>query len=113
MRIKALIWVGPSLRDLRRLKSQVRQVIGYQLFLVQLGQRPTDWKPMAIVGRGVEEIRIHSELEHRVLYVARFEEAVYVLHVFEKKTQKTPTAEIDVAKKRLASVMESRSRGGK
>ena len=68
---------------------------------------------MPTVGQGVEEIRVHSELEHRVFYIARFEEAVYVLHVFEKKTQKTPKAEIDVAKKRLAIVVESRSRGGK
>lgn len=56
---------------------------------------------MRSVGPGVEEIRIHSEPEHRVFYVAKFEEAVYVLHAFEKKTPKTSAREIEVARKRL------------
>lgn len=55
---------------------------------------PHDWKPMGAVGPGVNEIRVHTGREHRVFYVAKFADAVYVLHAFEKKGQRTrlPTA---------------------
>jgi phage-related protein len=69
---------------------------------------PDDWKPMTSVGAGVFEIRIHTGQEHRVFYVAKFEEAVYVLHVFEKRTRQTRLADLDVAKRRLAAVIERR-----
>jgi len=62
---------------------------------------PTDWKPMPSVGPGVNEVRVHTGLEHRVLYVAKFEEAVYVLHAFEKKVQKTRDADLTLARERL------------
>jgi phage-related protein len=75
---------------------------------VQQGLRPTDWKPIPEVGAGVEEIRIHTTQEHRVLYVARFEEAVYVLHGFEKKTQKTPKREIETASSRWRELLAAR-----
>ena len=57
------------------------------------------------------EIRIHSGTEHRVFYVARFAEAVYVLHAFEKKTQKTPRRNIEIARSRLTELVRSRQRG--
>lgn len=62
---------------------------------------PTDWKPMSSVGRGVVEIRLRGQLEHRVLYIARFSEAIYVLHAFEKKSQKTRETDLDIARRRL------------
>jgi phage-related protein len=65
---------------------------------------PTDWKPMPTVGPGVAEIRIRGRLEHRVIYVARFEEAVYVLHAFGKKTQRTRHSDLDLARARLREV---------
>ena len=71
---------------------------------------------MPDVGAGVFEIRIHTETEHRVFYVTRFEEAVYVLHAFEKKTQKTPRRDLELASARLAVLMQQRSeerKGGK
>lgn len=73
---------------------------------------PSDWKPMADVGGGVVEIRIHSRLEHRILYIAKFEEAVYVLHAFEKKSRRTAKADLDLARARLKEV-EAFRRGGK
>jgi phage-related protein len=76
----------------------VKQEIGYNLDKVQRGQEPSDWKPMSSVGRGVKEIRIHEENEYRVLYVAKFEESIYVLHTFVKKTQQTLKRDIDLAK---------------
>ncbi len=69
---------------------------------------PDDWKPMTSVGRGVFEIRIRTGREHRVFCVAKFDEAVYVLHAFEKRTRQTRLADIDVAKRRLAAVTERR-----
>jgi len=69
---------------------------------------PDDWKLMASVGRGVYEIRIRTGEEHRVFYVARHDDAVYVLHAFEKRTQQTRQADIDLAKRRLADIPRRR-----
>ncbi len=69
---------------------------------------PSDWKPMRTVGPGVMEIRVHTTLEHRVFYVAKFEEAVYVLHAFEKRTRRTAPADIEMASKRFAAVLQTR-----
>ncbi len=64
---------------------------------------------MATVGPGVMEIRVHTRVEHRVFYVAKFDEAVYVLHAFEKRTRQTPTPEIELARKRLADLIRRRT----
>jgi len=69
---------------------------------------PTDWKPVPIVGSGVTEIRIRGRLEHRILYVAKFKEAVYVLHAFAKKTQRIRQADLDLARDRLRAVQALR-----
>lgn len=72
---------------------------------------PTDWKPMPTVGTGVAEIRIRGRLEHRIIYIAKFEEAVYVLHAFRKKSQGTSAADLDLARARLKEVeAQQRSR---
>ena len=81
---------------------------GYQLYRVQCGQMPTDWRAMRSVGQGVYEIRIRAGRNYRVFYIAAFEEAVYVLHAFEKKTQKTRVADIELGKQRLAAVQRAR-----
>jgi len=67
-----------------------------------------DWKPVSTVGPGVREIRVHSGLEHRVLYVAKFAGAVYVLHAFEKRTRKTPSHDLEVARQRLRALVAQR-----
>ncbi len=69
---------------------------------------PSDWKPMRSVGPGAIEIRVHTTLEHRVFCVAKFEEAVYVLHAFEKRTRQTAHADIELASKRYAAVLQAR-----
>lgn len=106
---KPLSWLGSSLEDLRAFPDDARRAAGYQLGRVQQGLQPTDWKPMRTVGPGVIEIRIHTRVEHRVFYVAKFEEAVYVIHAFEKQTRQTPQAEIALAKKRLADLIRRRA----
>jgi phage-related protein len=69
---------------------------------------PSDWRPMSAVGGGVIEIRIHGRLEHRVLYIGKFQEAIYVLHAFEKKSHRTRKADLDLARSRLKEVEASR-----
>jgi phage-related protein len=80
------------------------------LFRVQNGLAPSDWKPMASVGPGVNEVRIRGGRDFRVFYVAVLADAVYVLHAFEKKTQKTRAADIELGRKRLAAVQRARGR---
>ena len=67
-------------------------------------------KPMGSIGSGVEEIRIRTRLEHRVIYVARFAEGVYVLHAFEKRGAKTPEKDLAVARKRFREILARRKR---
>jgi phage-related protein len=107
---KPLLWVGASLEDLRAFPAAARPEAGYQLRRLQQGLLPDDWKPMTSVGPGVAEIRIHSGVEHRVFYVAKYEEAVYVLHAFEKRTRQTRQADLELATKRLADLIRSRRR---
>ena len=98
---RPLSWVGTSLADVQTFPEEARRATGYQLRRVQQGLMPTDWKPMSSVGTGVVEIRIRGQREHRVLYIARFSEAIYVLHAFEKKSQKTRKTDIEMARGRL------------
>ena len=95
---------------MRAFAKDAKKRAGYELYRVQQGLDPTDWKPMPSVGPGVREIRIHTDGEHRVVYVARFDEAIYVLHAFEKKTRKTRREDVDLARKRLGDVLRDRGR---
>jgi phage-related protein len=101
---KILLWIGASFEDLREFPSDARRAAGYELRRVQRGLMPTDWKPLSGVGPGVNEVRIHTDTEHRVLYVAKFEEAVYVLHAFEKKSRQTRDKDLALARERLKQV---------
>ena len=82
--------------------------MGYQLSLVQAGRSAGDWKPVPLVGTGVIEIRVRAEGDYRVFYVAKFEDAVYVLHVFAKKTRKTSSLDVELGKKRYRELSERR-----
>jgi phage-related protein len=97
--------VGDSLKRVRALSKPARQQVGYELELVQHGMEPSDWKPMSAVGPGVNEIRIHIEGEHRLFYVAKLRHAVYVLHVFRKKSRQTSKADIELARTRLREAL--------
>lgn len=102
--MKPLEFVGSSLDDLRAFPVEARRVAGFELGFVQRGLNPSDWKPMSEVGAGVREIRIRILGEWRVLYVAKLAEAVYVLHAFQKKTQKTRKEDIELARKRYRQI---------
>jgi phage-related protein len=105
---KPLAWLGSSLDDVRAFPADAKRAAGYQLGRVQQGLMPDDWKPMTTVGSGVYEIRAHTRLEHRIFYVAKYEDAVYVIHAFEKRTAQTREADIALARKRLADFLRLR-----
>lgn len=108
MFMKKITWLGNSHAIVKEYPGSVKQEIGYNLDKVQRGLDPYDWKPMSSVGHGVKEIRIHEANQYRVLYVAKFEESIYVLHAFVKKTQQTLKREIAQAKQRYAEMIEMR-----
>jgi phage-related protein len=83
--MKPLKFIGSSEDDLASFPREVKQVSGFQLFRVQAGLMPADWKPMLNVGTGAYEIRVHVLGEWRVIYVAKFANAIYVLHAFKKR----------------------------
>ncbi|MGV6815922.1 MAG: type II toxin-antitoxin system RelE/ParE family toxin [Thiotrichales bacterium] len=101
-----IYWVGSSYKDLTEFPKQAKQDAGYQLHRVQNGLDPENWKPFQTVGSGVKEIRISDDGNaFRVMYVAKFSERIYVLHSFQKKTQKTAQKDIDIAKTRYKAII--------
>jgi phage-related protein len=102
---------GSALEDLRAFPQGARRAAGFQLDQVQRGREPDDWKPMNSIGSGIKEIRIRDTAgAFRVLYLARFEDAVYVLHCFQKKTQKTRKRDLALASQRYRDLMKELGR---
>ena len=100
--LKPIRFLGDSLERLREFPEGVRKEAGVELHKVQQGLEPNDWKSMPGVGSGVREIRIRDEAgAFRVMYVAKLEGYIFVLHAFQKKTQATPRRDIDLAASRL------------
>ena len=107
---KPLEFLGTSLRDLKAFNASARREAGYQLDLVQDGLEPADWKPFKSVGPGVREIRIAEQNgAFRVIYVATFADAVYVLHCFVKKTRQTALSDVRLAKKRFDDLVRRKT----
>jgi phage-related protein len=103
---KEIRWVGSSYTDLLGFPASVRKEAGFQLGKVQAGLEPDNWKPFRDIGLGVQEIRlIDSSGIYRVIYVAKFAEAVYVLHCFNKKTQATSAHDKAIATARYRAVV--------
>ncbi|WP_153100178.1 type II toxin-antitoxin system RelE/ParE family toxin [Paraburkholderia hayleyella] len=104
---KPLEFRGSALDDLRAFPAAARREAGHQLDQVQSGRDPDDWKPMPTVGQGVREIRIRDAAgAFRVIYVAKLSDAVYVLHCFQKKTEKTAKGDLDLAAKRYRDLLK-------
>jgi phage-related protein len=106
--MKDVLWVANSRQAVRRFPKQVRSDLGTELRRVQEGLAPKNWKPIRSVGSGVREIRVKYRGEYRLIYVANFEEGIYALHAFHKKTQRTAHSDIELAKKRLKEVIQQR-----
>jgi phage-related protein len=103
--MKQVIWMGSSREDLRAFPREARREIGYQLEHVQEGVEPDDWRPMSAVGPGVREIRVQeSSGAFRCIYLAKRQEGIYVLHCFQKKTQKISRQDLDLAERRFKAI---------
>ena len=106
---KQILWVGSAYDDLLAFPKDARKEAGFQLGKVQAGLDPDDWKPFDEVGAGTREIRIREASGiYRVMYVAKFEEAIYVLHCFHKKTQGTSKQVRAIAAARYRAVVNAR-----
>jgi len=98
-------FVGTAREDLVSFPEAARRRAGYELFMVQVGREPADFKPLPRVGPGAHEIRVRDEAgAFRVIYVAKFDDAVYVLHAFQKRTRRTAQADIELAAARYKSI---------
>jgi phage-related protein len=112
---KPVAFEGSSLQDISAFPPKARRQAGYELDQVALGEDPSDWKPMAPVGPGAREIRIKTDdgsgrVEHRVIYVAKFDDAVHVLHAFQKTTPQTSQHDIERARKQYSRLLSERAR---
>ena len=97
--------MGSSREDLKAFPRAARREIGYQLEHVQEGVEPDDWRPMSAVGPGVREIRVQEPSgAFRCIYLAKRPEGIYVLHCFQKKTQKTNRQDLDLAERRFKAI---------
>jgi phage-related protein len=111
LKMKPIKFVGGSLDDLRTFPVSARREMGYQLDRLQHGLEPKDWKPMTGLGAGVREIRVRDQSgAWRAIYIAKLADAVYVLHCFQKKTQKTLKSDIDLARARLGELTAAKTR---
>ena len=106
---KQIRWVGSAYDDLLAFPKDARKEAGFQLGKVQAGLEPTDWKPFDEVGAGAREIRIRNASGiYRVMYLTKFEEDIYVLHCFQKKTQVTSKKDKAIAAARYRAVVNAR-----
>ncbi len=109
MAFKPVEFRGNALDELRSFPEAARRAAGFQIDRLQRGYDPEDWKPMPSVGKGVREVRIRDEAgAFRVIYLTKLEDAVYVLHCFQKKTQKTATGDIELARNRHKELMRTK-----
>jgi phage-related protein len=103
--------VGSSLEDIRNFPETARRQAGYELEKVQAGLDPSDWKPFNSIASGVKEIRVRDvDGIYRVIYIAKFEESIYILHCFQKKTQTTSKHDKKIAQERYQEVIRKRQR---
>ena len=108
MHIKPVTWLGDSHEQVKSFPAGPRRDVGFELWEVQQGKEPSDWKPMPSIGLGVNEIRVRAGNAYRLIYVARFAEAVYVLHAFQKKSRKTSKPDLELAHKRFRTLIQER-----
>ncbi len=107
--MKPVVWLGDSLAEVRSFVPEARRRTGQELRRVQAGRLPIDWKPMPGIGPGVNELRVRAGGAYRVIYLAKFAEAVYVLHAFEKKSRKTARLDVELARQRYRNLVRERN----
>ena len=110
-RPKPLFWVGSSRKELKVCPLAIRRMMGFALFQAQSGGKHVDAKPLKCFGGAgvLEVVEDHAGGTFRAVYSVRFPDAVYVLHVFQKKSKsgtKTPKSELDQIRRRLKAAEE-------
>ena len=115
--IKPLYWLGNSLKNLKEMPEDVQDTFGHALYLAQTGDKHRAAKPLkGFSGAGVlEVVEDHQGNTYRAVYTVRFGEAIYVLHVFQKKSKSgisTPKQEVDLIENRLKQAHEMHKRIG-
>lgn len=111
MKLKKLVWIGSSKKDLMKLPKEVVDTFGYGLYLAQKGAMHPDTKVLqGFSSAGVVEIKTSDTAgTYRAVYTIKLEDVLFVLHVFQKKSKqgiKTPQADIDLIKSRLKDAQE-------
>ena len=108
--MKILAFIGSSQKDIQDFPEDVKDDVGYALFQVQLGETPVCTKPLKGLGSGVLEIIEDFRGDtYRAVYTVKFDEVVYVLHCFQKKSKhgiETPPRDLDLIKQRLKRAEE-------
>lgn len=111
---EVIFWPAKLAEEIKEVwPVEMRKAGGFQLGRVQQGLEPNNYRPMPSIGAGVKEVKLQDEdkSQYRIIYIAKFEEAIYVFHVItKKKTQRTSQFDIDLAKKRLSEIIEHRKR---
>ena len=108
--MKPVRFMGSAKQDLSAFPALAKLRAGHELFMVQVGREPDNWKPMPSIGAGVCEIKVRDQAgQFRVIYVASFRAAVYVLHAFQKKSRKTLGADLKLARRRYREVKAIKS----
>ena len=109
--MKKIVFIGNALDNIKNFAPEAKREAGHQLDRIQRGKEPLDWKPMHSIASGVREIRFRDRNGiYRVIYIAKHEKVVYVLHAFQKKTQKTSRLDIEIAKQAFKKILEERKR---
>lgn len=109
-KIKPLVWIGNSLKDLKGFPADVKDVMGFALHQAQIGQKHVNAKPLKGFG-GASTLEVVDDYDgntYRAVYTVKFKGVIYVLHCFQKKSKKgitTPQADIDLIKSRLKDAL--------
>ena len=102
---------GDSLARLREFPEDARRQAGHELYQLQRGEEPSDWKPMPTIGPGVRETRIRDATgAYRVIYLTTLVDAIHVLHAFQKRSQKTAQHDLDLAAMRFRQLRQGQRR---
>lgn len=108
-REKEIRWVGTAYEDLLAFPEGARKEAGFQLGKLQAGLEPSDWKPFGSAGVGVKEIRIKDITGiYRIMYVVKFEEAIYILHCFQKTSQATSQKDKAITSARYRAIISAK-----
>ncbi len=104
-KLATVVWEGDSREVLKAFPEDVKQNLGFQLWQLQRGERPSDYRPLPSLGAGVFELRDQDERAwYRVVFLSRIENVIYVLHCFEKKSREMPRKDFEKARQRLKAV---------